>query len=159
MIKCFKCIIFCALLFTLIHCARRAADPLPQQVLGFNRTSLLSGEEARRVINRLHNNEVTPQDNKIAGYSGPSGQATIYVTFYTQPGMASKEFRRMTEKISAQNSVFIQGQYLDMAGHRLYRCFGMGQTHYVFFKDRRLYWVAVETTAAKSFIEELLNKI
>lgn len=63
----------------------------------------------------------------------------------------------MTEKISPENSVFVGGQTIDIDGKQVYRCFGMGQTHFVFAHKKQLIWISVNTVVANEFLSEYLN--
>jgi hypothetical protein len=65
----------------------------------------------------------------------------------------------MTEKISPENSVFIGGEYLDIEGKQVYRCFGMGQTHFVFAHQKELFWISVNTVIGKDVLTAYLDYI
>jgi len=132
-------------------------DFLPEELHGLSLRKRLDGAEAEEFVNRLHFQKVASSRNEIGFYEGEKGRAILYVTHYTDPGQASAEELRMTGKISPGNSVFIEGQYLDIDGKRIYRCFGMGQTHFVLSDRKRLFWISVDTMFAPSFLRTYLT--
>lgn len=140
----------------LLSCASER-DLLPGEILGHTLQRQLSGEEARQHVNQLHLQAVTDTENRIGFYQGEKEPATIYITQYADPPAAEADFVKMTEKISPQNSVFISGEYLEMNGRQVYRCFGMGQTHFVFTHREHLFWVSVSTVVGKQFVTAYLD--
>jgi len=87
------------------------------------------------------------------------GKAVIYITYYDNPEQASAEGLKMTEKMSSNNSVFIERKYFDLNGKRIYRCFGMGQTHFIFSYHKQLFWISVDTILAKPFLQSYLTNL
>lgn len=146
-------LIFSAVLF---GCS---SDPelFPNEIVGIQLKRKISGEEAKQFVNKLHINSVTSEKNEIAFYESNKGNATIYITFYSNELDASQNFTKMTKKISPQNSVFVRGSFIELNGKRFYRTYGMGQTHYVFVYKKQLFWISIETTLAKKFINAYLQ--
>ncbi len=132
---------------------------LPENLLGYQLTRKLTGDEAKAFVDKIHLREVTPENNIIGFYQMGNMPLTIYITEYNSTGEAEKNFEQMTGKISPRNSVFINGEYLEIEGRKLYRCFGLGQTHFVFHIDHRLFWVSVNTIQAGKFIRDYLKMI
>jgi len=144
----------------LAGCAcQKEPDFLPEHLLGYQLTKKLNGPEARAFVDKIHLREVTPENNIIGFYQKENMPLTIYITEYNSTGEAEKNFEMMTRKISPGNSVFINGEYLEIEGRKLYRCFGMGQTHFVFNIDHRLFWISVNTIEAGKFIRDYLKNI
>lgn len=148
---------FLLLLSGVILTCASERDLLPGEILGHTLQRQLSGEEARLHVNQLHLQAVTDTENRIGFYQGEKEPATIYVTKYTNAAAAEADLHKMTEKISPQNSVFISGEYLEMKGLQVYRCFGMGQTHFVFTHREHLFWVSVSTVLGKRFVTAYLD--
>jgi hypothetical protein len=151
---------FCNLIiihFIILACAR--TDAIPDQILDFKLTKTLSGEEAKILVDKIHFNEVAPDNNRIGFYSNSTHQSTIYVTFYANSDIAQKEWKRMTDKISPENSVFIMASVFKHDGKDVYRCFGMGQTHFVFSFESMLIWISTETTKANSFLNAYIKHL
>lgn len=129
---------------------------LPESIYNLFFEQKLIGEEAENFVNKLHIQNVTDEENLIGFYEGEKGRALIYLTFYDKDADAENNYRKMTEKISPQNSVFIGGEYLTIDNTEIYRCFGMGQTHYVFYNNSILVWLSVETVWAEDFLKEYM---
>ena len=130
---------------------------LPEDFFGLQLTKKLTGKEAKEFVNNLHFQSVTDLENEIGFYDGEAGSATIYITHYTTREAAKSNYEKMVKKISPENSVFIKPEYLQLGGMEVYRCFGLGQSHYVFPYKKELFWISVETHFGKKFVEEYLN--
>lgn len=119
----------------------------------------LRGEEAKTFVDKLHFKNVAGKSNEIGFYKGEKGSAVIYITYYATAESAKDEEVKMTEKISPENSVFIMGKYIDVNKEKIYRTFGMGQTHFVFTHDKALFWLSAETQWADDFLKLYLRQI
>ena len=132
-------------------------DPTRDQVMNY-----LRQERQHRLIfhvNNLHFQSVTGLENEIGFYEGKAGNAIIYITHYNTKETAKSDYEKMVKKISPENSVFIKPEYLKLGGMEIYRCFGMGQSHYVFPYNKELFWISVDTHFGKKFVEEYLIHI
>ncbi len=130
---------------------------LPDEFFELKLTRKLTGDDAKDFVNKLHFQKVTDLENEIGFYEGGKGKALIYITYYPSEKEALSDEKKMTEKISPQNSVFIGGEYFELDGKSIYRTFGMGQSHYVFTKDNALLWVSVDSIWGKEFLEKYLD--
>ena len=137
----------------LIFCDR-AADYLPEQFAGMERSNYLSGPAAKQFVDKMHHKSVTPENNEIGFYTGENGKATIYITHYLSNDEARAEYEKMIEKISPENSAFMGGEIMEIEGRSVYRCFGMGQTHFVFYRDKKLFWLSLNTMRANKLLGE-----
>lgn len=97
--------------------------------------------------------------NEIGFYESSDGTAIIYITYYNAENTSQSEYERMINKISPENSVFINPEFIEINGREIYRCFGMGQSHYVFANKKELYWVSIDTHFGKEFITQYLAYI
>lgn len=150
-------LLLCWILF-FSSCSKKY-ETLPEEVNQLMLVKTISGQEAKDIINKLHFQPVTENENLICHYENESGSAIVYVTIYKSKEEAKKDFDRMTRKISPENSVFIYPQFFDYQGNSIYKCFGMGMTHYVFASNEKLYWISVDTHLAKNFFEKFYNLI
>lgn len=132
---------------------------LPENFMGLRLQKKLTGIEAKNFVDKLHINEVAPEKNEIGFYESTNGTAIIYITYYGDPNTSHSEYKRMINKISPENSVFINPEIVEINGREIYRCFGMGQSHYVFANKKELYWVSVDTHIGKEFITQYLAYI
>lgn len=155
--KLFLTVVF-PLLFIISACGS-GTNYFPDKFFGLELTKRLSGKEAEKVVNKLHIDKVAGERNEIGFYKSDKGKATIYVTYYDDVVKPKKEELKMTKKISPENSVFIGGEYIEIKNEEVYRCFGMGQTHYVFTHQNVLLWISVDTHWAQDFLVEYINFI
>ena len=140
----------------LVDCSQDATV-LPEKLYGCKLTKLLSGEEAKTKVNKLHFQNVASRNNKIGFYEGEDGPITIYVASYKTSTQARDDYFKMTRKISPENSVFIAGEYLKIGERDVYRCFGMGQTHLVLVHRKNLIWLSVDTIRALKILDAYLE--
>lgn len=146
------------ILITFINCSNKR-DLLPEDFFGLKLEQKLTGTEARNFVDKLHFQEVASDKNEIGFYKSSAGSAIIYITYYSDDEMAKEEYESMINKISPYNSVFVDPEFIKVKDKTIYRCFGMGQTHYVFANGKELFWVSVDTPISNKFIEEYFGFI
>ncbi len=146
------------ILFILLGCTQEN-NFLQKEYAGLFLQKRLTGSKAKKFVNRLHSQKVTSSKNEIGFYEGKNGKAVIYITYYETPGQASAEGLKMIHKITPDNKVFTMGQFFDLDGKQIYRCFGMGQTHFIFSNHKQLFWISVETIVANPFLLTFLTAI
>lgn len=140
-----------------ISSCSQTKDPLPKELYTLVLIQRLSGSEAKEYINKLHFQPVTETENEIGFYKGEKGEAIIYVTHYKNSTNPKVDYEKMTKKISPENSVFIYPSFFELNSKKIYKCFGMGMTHYVFYHDYELFWISVDTHISELFLSEYLN--
>lgn len=133
-----------------------SSDYLPDKFFGLRLVKKFTGSEAKEYVNRLHFQNVTDTENEIGFYEEKAGSAIIYITHYNTSETAKKDYEKMVNKISPENSVFINSEYIKINGLEVYRCFGMGQSHYVFPYNKALFWISVDSHFGRKFVEEYL---
>lgn len=151
-----RAVAFVSVIILLFFCTGEE-NLLPENFHGYVLKQKLVGNEAARFVNRLHFQDVSTERNEIGFYEQGANSAVIYISHYRSSKQAQDDFEKMTRKISPDNSVFTGGAFLEVDGRRVYRCFGMGQTHFVFAHSRQLFWLSVETTTGKQFLSDYLE--
>jgi hypothetical protein len=149
---------FLLVILFLISCSINSKY-LPEDFFGLRLTKKLIGTDAKEFVNNLHFQNVSELENEIGFYEGKAGSAIIYITHYNTIETTKDNYKKMVNKIGPENSVFFKPEYLKLGGMEIYRCFGMGQSHYVFPYNKELFWISVDTQFGKKFIEEYLNHI
>ncbi|MCB9057412.1 MAG: hypothetical protein H6627_02535 [Calditrichae bacterium] len=124
-----------------------------------NQTQFLQGKEAEEFVNKLHLKTVVSEKSDIAFYEGSGGTLTVYITYYQDNKIARQEMNRMINKMQTTETIFIKGRRMEIADQDVFRCFGMGQTHYIFALDEKLFWVSANTMIAADFIEYYMDYI
>ncbi len=135
-----------------IQCSQ-SKNPLPDKVNNLRLVKLVEGEEAKKYINKLHFQPVTEHENYIGFYEDLSGSAIVYLTLYPDKEKALNDFQKMTKKISPENSIFTSPEFFTYRSEVIYKCTGMGMLHYVFVKNKGLYWISVDFYLADSFFK------
>ncbi|MGB5849218.1 MAG: hypothetical protein WBH40_12065 [Ignavibacteriaceae bacterium] len=151
----FKQICFLLIVIFLISCSPNK-NYLPEDFFGLQLTKKLTGKDAKEFVNNLHFQNVTDMENEIGFYGGEAGDAIIYITHYNNKETAKGNYKKMVMKISPENSIFVNPEYLKLGGMEIYYCFGMGQSHYVFPYNKELFWISVDTHLGKKFVEDYL---
>lgn len=141
-----------------IQCSQ-SKNPLPDKVNNLQLVKLTEGEDAKQYINKLHFQPVTENENFIGFYEDLSGNAIVYLTLYPDKEKALNDFQKMTKKISPENSVFTSPEFFTYRGEVIYKCMGMGMLHYVFVKNKSLYWVSVDFHMADSFFKSFYHLV
>jgi len=150
-------LILCTIIF-IIGCTQEKPF-LPEKIFTLTLKKQLTGEEAKAFVDNLHFKEVTPENNEIGFYEGEKGKAIIYVTHYKDAKQAREEGKRMIEKIDQGNLVFFMGDSLFVNEMPVYRCFGMGETHFIFSRDNHLFWISSGTMFAQKFLYAYLEHL
>lgn len=130
---------------------------LPAMLGSLQLTGDYSGEEAREIVNRMHDKSVSPDENLIGTYRSPEGEATLYISMYGEPSAAEKDFRKMILLIQPGSPVFRDFQQMSVAGKEVGFCRGLGQWHYFFARGNVLYWLAADEPVARMAILHLLE--
>ena len=152
-------LLFYFLLILLTSSCSNQENYLPGDFFELHLDNKLHGAEALEYVNNLHLQDVAADSNKIGFYNGYKGNAIIYISYYQSEESAKTEEKKMTEKISPENSVFVMGEYQEIEGKNIYRTYGMGQTHYVFSFGKELIWISLGTLWAEDFLKEYLHYI
>ncbi len=153
------------ILFSIVGCAfiltscSSGNNFLPAKIHELTLKEVVSADDARKIVDELHFQPVATASNEIGFYDSRKGRAVIYITVYEDQSQALDAYEKMTQKISPENSVFFSGEYMKISDKDVYRCFGMGQTHYVFYQGKRLFWISADTHIARLFLIEYLQMI
>jgi hypothetical protein len=121
--------------------------------------SIVDGEEARAVVDRMHGKRVAQRGNWIGLYSGQGGSATVYLTRYASAAAATSDGNVMGDRIASGEGGGVFGHFRRTAinSQPVSVCMGLGQIHFFFARGRCLYWLAVDPPVAESALKALLN--
>ncbi len=144
------------LLISLIYCSDNP-EYMPAGISGLSLTNRLTGKEAAEFLNKLHLQKVTDEQTEIGFYTSNAADAVVYLTYYSNAEEAGEYEARMTDKILNEKTPFIMGEYKNVEGKKIFRTFGMGQTHFVFSHRNVLIWLSLNTSLANDFLEEYLE--
>lgn len=126
---------------------------LPENLFGLKLLQKYTGETAKDLVDRLHQQNIVTEKNEIAFYGGEIGNATIYISYYKNENSAHQDYIKMTEKILSTNSIFSKGNYFNKNGKYVFNCIGLAQIHYVFAHENLLFWISVDPNISEKFFE------
>jgi hypothetical protein len=144
-----------ALVFLLESCP--VDRPLPQNLGGLTLRNQVGGDRASAILNRMHGKGVTPTENLIGLYSGPDGNATVYVSAYRSARLAYEAYHRMAGRIALGASAFTNLAEREVNSLTMSRCTGYGEVHYFFSFQTRLYWLGCEPRIAPRTIDAMIS--
>lgn len=130
---------------------------LPSVIAGMEITEGISGEEAARIVNRMHRGEVATRANFIGHYQGGGNTATYYVSLYESPDQAKAAMEAMATVMRQEGHGFSHLMKRTEQGTDFYMALGQGQAHYFFARDNELAWLAVDIPVAEAAVKEILT--
>lgn len=134
-------------------------DYLPEEFWGMKLNRKLTGKEAKDFVDKIHFQNVATEKNEVGFYTGAVGNAAIYITYYSDDKTAYQDFRKMTQKISPENSMFVRGTFHNINNKQIYSCLGLGQVHYVFAHKNLLFWISVDPNFSRNFLDEYMKLV
>lgn len=146
------------ILLNITACSSKT-DLLPEDFFGLKLDKKLTGSEAKQFVDNLHFNSVAQDKNEIGFYSSKVGSAMIYITYYGSDKLSYSEYEKMINKISPENSVFTNPEFVNINSKIIYKCYGMDQNHFVFAEKGELFWISVDTHLGEKFIKAYLDYI
>jgi hypothetical protein len=112
----------------------------PERIGLKERVNVISGNQAARVINEMHNQSVAAAANIIAEY-GPDKKDILYISFYKEEKAAVEAFHLMIEKMAfAKKGPFFHLMPLKKFPNKAYLTLGMGAVHYIYLSGNYLLW-------------------
>ena len=129
------------LLIVLLGCSSSADIDSPKWIGEKERGRVVDGNQAARIINRMHNQSVAADANVIAEY-GQEKKDLLYISYYADQKQAKKTFDLMIEKMAAakKGPVFHLTQ-LTTHTKPVYLTLGMGARHYIYQSGNYLLWL------------------
>ena len=143
--------------FLLVSACSTSPESKVPDILGEEtRVRLVTGDEAVQSINHLHGLDVASTKNIIA-YYGTEEEDILYVTSYDSPEKAAENFKKMIEKMSAnEESPFYHLMPLSSYDDNVYMTIGMGAIHYIYISGKNLLWLQTMQSFGMELPENLL---
>jgi hypothetical protein len=115
----------------------------------------VAGSDARVLVNKMHGRAITPQDNVVGTYKGDDGSATLYVSYYPSADSARNVARAMAHRIEAGIGPYEHFRTFAEGRDPVFMCLGLGQAHFFFVCNDRLYWLASDIGVAEVALNQL----
>ena len=129
------------LLIVLLGCSSPADIASPEGIGEKERVRVVDGNQAARIINRMHNQSVAADANVIAEY-GKEKKDLLYISYYADQKLAKKAFDLMIEKMAAaKKGPFFHLMPLNTYTNPVYFTLGMGARHFVYQSGNYLLWL------------------
>jgi hypothetical protein len=132
---------------------------LPPYILHLALTEETKGEAARQLINSMHGNSITPEENLIGTYVSPDGSGTLYLSMYGTAEEAKAACDTMEHSIANGNPVFTHFRKINAGVQKYCMCLGNAKAHYFFVHNANLYWWSVDIPVAQASIRDLLKRV
>jgi len=125
-----------------LGCSSSTDFLIPEKIGDKERTRLITGKQAARVINKMHGTSVAADANVIVEYGKDNRKDVLYITHYSDPKEAQKAFDLMIAKMTAaETSPFFHLMPLERYQKKVYITLGMGAVHYIYFSGNFLLWL------------------
>ena len=130
----------------------------PEKIGGWQRVRLVTGAEALGKINQLHGKSIAVEAGAIGTYQKPGKRpAMVWISRSKTAAMAKKQAEVMADKmVNNPRSPFHDPQTLRLKKTRIYQFTGMGQVHYIFCRDRLVYWISAPPADGKKLLDGFL---
>ena len=129
------------LLIVLFGCSSSGDIASPEGIGEKERVRVVDGNQAARIINRMHNQSVAADANVIAEY-GKEKKDLLYISYYADQKQAKKAFDLMIEKMTAaKKGPVFHLMPLNTYTKSVYFTLGMGARHYIYQSGNYLLWL------------------
>ncbi len=125
-----------ALAVALPACGR---TPLPPRLAGLARSRIVTGQQAARLVQRLHGRRVATASFSVAEY-GRRGQLRVWLARYRDFPTAYRDFQRMLDAMRRQVTPF-QPPREDPRQQNRFVTVGNGAHHLLWVSGPCLYWL------------------
>jgi hypothetical protein len=131
--------------------------PLPMMIHGMPVVEVTVGEEANRLIGRLHGQDVAPLNSYVGEYRGGGAAATLYVSRMADSTVADLVVRRTAEAIGSGSQEFAHHTRFRIDDLVVHAVLGEGQAHFFYAWGSDVTWLGVDLTMARVSLAALLG--
>jgi hypothetical protein len=125
----------------ILGCVSPLNLPTPEKIGEKERVREITGEEAARMVDKMHGRAVATQANVIAEY-GRDQKDLLFISRYSDQTEAHKAFDLMLEKMAAaKKGPFFHLMPLGQYDNNVYMTLGMGAMHYIYVSGKSLLWL------------------
>jgi len=143
-------------LLTLIGCAENN-EILPKRLGQLNLTSVVRGEKATQIIQRMHGKVLGATEYVIGYYGGDQSGNILYLSLFENEEAARKDLMDMSMKMAAGTPVFAPLTFEETDDGIKMKTKGMGFDHYFYRSNRVIVWWQVAPDYAEAAYRDLLN--
>jgi len=130
---------------------------VPDNFAGIPLAQQISGKQAAKFIERLHDDDVYADQNVIGIYGRGRHPSVIYISRFPSSGKAKKYLKKMSEEIGPGKSGFSHHVKFKADGKEIHFVVGMGQAHYFFALGSDLYWLTLPMEKSRQGLAQVLQ--
>jgi len=140
-----------------ISCAKKERITAPERISEKKLVDVISGDEALKIIDKLHGLSVATLENVIAEY-GEDPKDLLYISWYKEEDQAREAFISMISKMmKVENSPFTHIRALPDYEEKVFMSIGMGAIHYIYHSSHYILWLQTYQDIGRELPDELLR--
>lgn len=149
-------ILFLVIAIVASACASGEKMAFPERIAGLKLTENVSGNEAIKVIAKLHGKKIRMKNGHIAHYHVGPHMVMVYVSESYLDFFAGRLLNSMTANIRKGNDIFKDLKELRIGDIPVYSVTGQGQLHFFFKYANKVVWVGADPPLARRAAEEII---
>jgi len=150
-----------ATIITLSGCSNKSSTKnidLPEKLGSLNLSRVIQGNEAARVVHKMHGKSLGSAEYIIGYYGADNSKNILYLSVYENTESAKADLVSMAMKMEKGTPVFVPLTTIGEMGSNIrFRTEGMGLVHYFYRVENILLWWQVESDNAELTYDELLT--
>lgn len=157
-------LIITAILISIIQISACNKEPVslnslfPKTMEGLQRVQLITGVQALKKINKLHGKEIAIIEGGIGTYQTNNGpKAMVWISRSRKANRAHHQTEVMIKKmLLSPHSPFHHPVQCELRGITIYQFHGMGQIHYIFFRNDLVFWISAVAHQGDALLQAFL---
>ena len=149
-----------AIVISLSGCSNKSINNeagLPEKLGDLNLARVIQGDEAARVVYKMHGKSLGATDYLIGTYGADDSKNILYLSVYENKEAAKADLMNMAMKMLKGSKVFKPLTTIGKMGDNIsFRTEGMGLAHYFYRVENKLLWWQVKPDKAELTYNELL---
>ncbi len=139
----------------LTSCIKNEKKDIPEKIGEKVLSGLIEGDNAKIIINKLHQLQVSPQQNYIGEY-GDAEKDLLYLSIYQNEIDAIESFNKMINKMRQNtNGPFTYLVPMKKYDEQSFMTLGLGSVHYIYKSGKNIIWLSTK----QKFFNELPDNL
>jgi hypothetical protein len=134
------------------------SEDMPGQLAGLALDGMVTGQEAIDSISELHGKTLEIEAGAIGFYGrGTRPPVTVWISRAPTPEGSKEQTVLMLDLMYKGSGPFSGGKTLSAGGVEVHEFDGMGQKHYIFYRDDLAYWIAASPDLGQQALNDFLK--
>ncbi len=140
-------------------CSRHSVERyIAPKLAGMHLGQVIKGDQAERIITKLHADLAMEGESAIATYSNRQYKSVVYLTLFESAEKPDTLARSMVVKIAAGGTPFPEPMMrADVAG--VWQMEGEKEMNYIVVRSKLLAWLTVDRPVGEAFLQDFLGWI